>query len=60
MPSALLWGIPTTPITQGRSQSGRREINWDGGDPTIMDTTPPVTPFNVFLNTRGSQFTTPG
>jgi hypothetical protein len=25
-----------------------------------MDTTAPVTPFNVFLNTRGSQFTTPG
>ena len=40
--------------------SGRREINWDGGNPAIMDTTPPVNPFNVFLNTRGSQFTTPG
>lgn len=40
--------------------SGRREINWDGGNPNIMDTTPPVTPFNTFLNTRGSRFTTPG
>src|SRR3954447_16125619 len=40
--------------------SGRREINWDGGNPAITDTTPPVTPFNVFLNTRGAQFTTPG
>jgi hypothetical protein len=38
--------------------TGRREINWDGGGST--DTTPPVTPFNVFLKTRGGQFTTPG
>jgi hypothetical protein len=37
---------------------GRREINWDGGGSTA--TTPPVTPFNVFLDTRGGQFTTPG
>jgi hypothetical protein len=44
----------------GPLMSGRREINWDGGNPNIMDTTPPVTPFNVFLNTRGSRFTTPG
>ena len=40
--------------------SGRREINWDGGNPNIVATTDPVTPFNVFLNTRGAQFTTPG
>jgi hypothetical protein len=40
--------------------TGRREINWDGGNPAIVATTPPVTPFNVFLNTRGAQFTTPG
>jgi hypothetical protein len=40
--------------------SGRREINWDGGSPTVTATTAPVTPFNTFLNTRGSQFTTPG
>ena len=40
-------------------RSGRREINWDGvGGPTT--TTPPVNPFNTFLNTRGAQFTTPG
>src|SRR5436190_21324564 len=44
----------------GPLTSGRREINWDGGNPAIMDTTAPVTPFNTFLNTRGSQFTTPG
>jgi hypothetical protein len=41
-------------------RSGRREINWDGGNPAITATTPPVTPLNTFLNTRGSQFTTPG
>ena len=38
---------------------GRREINWDGGG-GVFATTLPVTPFNVFLNTRGAQFTTPG
>ncbi|OLE97272.1 MAG: hypothetical protein AUG75_10280 [Cyanobacteria bacterium 13_1_20CM_4_61_6] len=37
---------------------GRREINWDGGGANT--TTPPVTPFDIFLNTRGSRFTTPG
>ena len=44
----------------GPLQKGRREINWDGGNPNVLDTTAPVTPFNVFLNTRGSQFKTPG
>src|SRR4029078_1062069 len=39
--------------------SGHREINWDG-NPLTDATTPPVNPFNTFLNTRGSQFTTPG
>jgi hypothetical protein len=53
-------GDPNNGNNPGPLPSGRREINWDGGDPAIMDTTPPVTPFNVFLNTRGSQFTTPG
>jgi hypothetical protein len=43
----------------GPHDSGRREINWDGvGAPTT--TTPPVTPFNTFLDSRGAQFTTPG
>src|SRR4051794_28843870 len=41
----------------GPLNSGRREINWDGGSPAVMATTDPVTPFNTFLNTRGSQFT---
>jgi hypothetical protein len=39
---------------------GRREINWDGGDPTLVANAPGGTPFNVFLNNRGAQFTTPG
>jgi hypothetical protein len=44
----------------GPLDKGRREINWDGGNPNILDTTAPVNPFLVFLNTRGSQFKTPG
>jgi hypothetical protein len=44
----------------GPLQKGRREINWDGGNTNILDTTAPVNPFLVFLNTRGSQFKTPG
>jgi hypothetical protein len=44
----------------GPLEKGRREINWDGGNPNLMDTTAPVNPFLVFLNTRGSQFKTPG
>ena len=44
----------------GSLGTGHREINWDGAGGVDTSTTPPVTPFNVFLNTRGSQFTTPG
>jgi hypothetical protein len=44
----------------GPLQKGRREINWDGGNPNVLDTTAPANPFLVFLNTRGSQFKTPG
>jgi len=44
----------------GPLQKGRREINWDGGSPNVLDTTAPVNPFLVFRNTRGSQFKTPG
>jgi hypothetical protein len=53
-------GNPNNGNNPGPLTSGRREINWDGGSPNVLDTTAPVTPFNVFLNTRGSQFTTPG
>ncbi len=44
----------------GSLTTGHREINWDGLGGADTSTTAPVTPFNVFLNTRGSQFTTPG
>jgi hypothetical protein len=44
----------------GPLQKGRREINWDGGNPNVLATTAPVNPFLTFLNTRGSQFKTPG
>ena len=53
-------GDPNNANNPGPLLSGRREINWDGGNPAIMDTTPPVTPFDVFLNIRGARFTTPG
>jgi hypothetical protein len=43
----------------GPLTSGRREINWDGGG-GVDATTSPVTPFDVFLNTRGARFTTLG
>jgi hypothetical protein len=52
-------GDPNNGNTPGPLSSGRREINWDGGGNNDM-TDEPVTPFNVFLNTRGGQFTTLG
>ena len=52
-------GDPNNGNNPGPQKSGRREINWDGGG-GVDTTTAPVTPFNVFLNTRGGQFTTPG
>jgi hypothetical protein len=52
-------GEPNNGNNQGPLASGRREINWDGGG-GVDATTAPVTPFDVFLNTRGGQFTTPG
>ena len=51
-------GAPNNGNAPGPLANGRREINWDGGG--VDTTTAPVTPFNVFLNTRGAQFTTPG
>src|SRR5262245_13396153 len=39
----------------GPLPGGRREINWDGGGSDA--TTDPVTPFEVFLDSRGAQFT---
>ena len=52
-------GEPNNLNMPGPLPSGRREINWDGGGNNDM-TTAPETPFNVFLDTRGAQFTTPG
>jgi hypothetical protein len=52
-------GAPNNGNAPGPLASGRREINWDGGGANT-NTDVPVTPFNVFLNTRGGQFTTPG
>jgi len=43
----------------GPLPGGRREINWDGGGANEA-TTAPVTPFDVFLDTRGARFTTRG
>ena len=53
-------GAPNGNVTQEVLAGGRREINWDGGVPPSDVTTPPVNPFNTFLNNRGAQFTTPG
>jgi hypothetical protein len=52
-------GDPNNGNNPGPLPGGRREINWDGGGNNDT-TTPPVTPFDVFLDTRGAQFTTPG
>lgn len=53
-------GNPNNGNAPGPLAVGRREINWDGGGPPVIDGTPPVTPFVVFRNTRGATFTTPG
>jgi len=53
-------GNPNNGNVAAQFPSGRREINWDGGGPPVIDGTPPVTPFTVFQQTRGATFTTPG
>jgi len=53
----LALGNPNNGNAPGPLDSGRREINWDGGG--SPDNSSGGTPFNVFLNTRGAQFTTP-
>jgi hypothetical protein len=53
-------GNPNNGNAPGPLPGGRREINWDGGGPPVIDGTPPVTPFTTFQNTRGATFTTPG
>jgi hypothetical protein len=46
---------PPQPLT-----AGRREINWDGGNPANTATTLSPTPLDAFLVGRGARFTTPG
>jgi len=53
-------GDPINGNNPGPLAAGRREINWDGGGPPVIDGTAPLTPFVVFQNTRGGTFTTPG
>jgi hypothetical protein len=53
-------GDPNNANNPGPLTSGRREINWDGGGSTDTTPLPEVSPFNVFLNIRGGQFTTSG
>jgi hypothetical protein len=51
-------GGPNNGNAAGPLDTGRREINWDGGGSTA--TSPGPTPFTVFLNSRGSLMETPG
>jgi hypothetical protein len=53
-------GNPNNGNAPGPLATGRREINWDGGGPPVVNGTAPATPFVVFQNTRGGTFTTPG
>ena len=46
-------GNPNNANSPGPLPTGRREINWDGGGPPVVNGTAPVTPFTVFQNTRG-------
>lgn len=54
---AALGGVNNGNVA-GPLDSGRREINWDGGGSTA--TSPVPTPFTGFLANRGALFTTPG
>jgi Divergent InlB B-repeat domain len=56
---AIALGEPDNLNNPGPLEVGRREINWDGGGDNDT-TTPPVTPFEVFLDSRGARFTTLG
>lgn len=51
-------GDPNNANAPGPLETGRREINWDGGGATTAAAA--GTPFTGFLNNRGATFTTPG
>jgi hypothetical protein len=53
----LALGNPNNGNAPGPLDSGRREINWDGGGATTSSPLPGTT-FDVFLNTRGARSTT--
>lgn len=54
----LALGGDNNGVAKGPLESGRREINWDGGGSTA--TSLAGTPFTQFLDGRGSLFVTPG
>lgn len=52
-------GLQNNGNNPGPIALGRREINWDGGSTTNLNTSPTGNPFSGFLITRGALFTTP-
>jgi len=52
-------GTPNNGNAAGPLATGRREINWDGGNVNNLTTTISPNPFNGFQVTRGALFTTP-
>lgn len=56
----LALGGENNGLNQGPLETGRREINWDGGSPTNTATTLGPTPLDQFLTGRGTRFTTGG
>jgi hypothetical protein len=52
-------GLQVNGNNPGPLSSGRREINWDGGNPANLTTAVAGNPFPGFLVTRGALFTTP-
>jgi hypothetical protein len=53
-------GATNNASNPGPLADGRREINWDGGNPSNITVSPVGTPFNGFQVSRGALFTTTG